>query len=193
MQWAPHRPQRGMFARLLCPLPRPQWGHGRLLTRLLLRWPRTLARIKGNIFIKRIKPSTHYLKASPVPRCVSMSGPLQVSKLDLISSIWAAHPHRELHLQKLMWLFPVHLETRYPLCFTKLSWAIGWLNIKHKMTIFATCVLNLIQGQQASRIISCLIVLFPLILSEKATQPWSPPDLTTLAGSMTSITGFLGK
>ncbi len=75
------------------------------------------ARIKGNIFIKRIKPSTHYLKASPVPRCVSMSGPLQVSKLDLISSIWAAHLHRELHLQKLMWLFPVHLETRYPLCF----------------------------------------------------------------------------
>lgn len=72
-----------------------------------------------------IKPSLQYLKASPVPGGVSMSGPLQVSKLDLVGSIWAAHLHRELHLQKLMCLFPVHLETRYPLHFTEFLEQLG--------------------------------------------------------------------
>ena len=60
------------------------------------------------------KPSTPHhpmadLKSSPVPRGVVVGGPLQMSKLDLIGGLGAAHAGRELHLQELVGLVPVHL------------------------------------------------------------------------------------
>lgn len=49
------------------------------------------------------------LKSSPVPRGVVVRGPLQVPKLDLIGGLGVPHTGRELHLQKLVGLMPVHL------------------------------------------------------------------------------------
>lgn len=57
-------------------------------------------------------PGTHPmsdLKSSPVPGGVVVGGPLQMAKLDLVGSLGAAHTGRELHLQELVGLVPVHL------------------------------------------------------------------------------------
>ena len=52
------------------------------------------------------------LIASPVPRGVVVGRPLKVPKLDLIGSLGAPKPSRELHLQELVGLVPVHLKWR---------------------------------------------------------------------------------
>lgn len=50
------------------------------------------------------------LIASPVPRGVVVGRPLKVPKLDLIGSLGAPYSSRELHLQELVGLMPVHLK-----------------------------------------------------------------------------------
>lgn len=42
-----------------------------------------------------------------------MGGPLQMSELDLIGGLGAPHTGRELHLQELVGLMPVHLGWRW--------------------------------------------------------------------------------
>lgn len=51
-----------------------------------------------------------HLEASPVPGCVPVRWPLQVSELDLVGSICAPDLHRELHLQELVSLLPLNLN-----------------------------------------------------------------------------------
>lgn len=55
-------------------------------------------------------PSPAHLVSRPVPRRVVVGGSLQVSELDLIGGLGAPHTSRELHLQELVGLVPVHLE-----------------------------------------------------------------------------------
>lgn len=55
------------------------------------------------------------LIASPVPRGVVVGRPLKVPKLDLIGSLGAPYSSRDLHLQELVGLVPVHLK-----------WDRGW-------------------------------------------------------------------
>lgn len=51
-----------------------------------------------------------HLESSPVPGRVPVCWPLHVAKLDLIGGICAPDLHRELYLQELVSLLPLHLN-----------------------------------------------------------------------------------
>ena len=51
-----------------------------------------------------------HLIFGPVPGRVTVSGSLQMSKLNLVRSVHGANIHRKLHLQELTILVPVHLK-----------------------------------------------------------------------------------
>lgn len=54
-----------------------------------------------------------HLKLSPVPGRVVVIGPLVMAELNLIGGAHRVHRGRELHLQELPVLMPIHLHPKY--------------------------------------------------------------------------------